>query len=192
MSNPANSAPNPERRNPERQQAILASALTLLAEHGYHQLTIEGIAKRAGVGKQTIYRWWPNKAALILEAYGSMAIENTAGVDSGSLRADLQQFLSEIAQAFSGLTGHAARSLLAETAGNSDFRYTMRQQFVAERRATLATMLRCGQSRGELPANFDFELALDLFYGALWYRLLLEMPLDGDYVARLIEMVVGN
>src|SRR3954447_19533542 len=92
-SRPGQPSPDPRRRDPRVRRAILDATVTLLEEVGYGRLTIEAIAARAGGSKQTIYRWWPGKAALIMEAFIAAGEERVPEPDTGSLVGDLEAIL---------------------------------------------------------------------------------------------------
>src|SRR4051794_14530032 len=92
--------PNPDRRSERARQAILDAALELCQEQSFAGLTMEGIAKRAGVGKQTIYRWWPSKAAILLEALTERATATLDFPDTGDIVADLRSQMSLVVSAF--------------------------------------------------------------------------------------------
>jgi AcrR family transcriptional regulator len=176
-------------RSEEARQRILAAALAELEERGYAALTIEGIAARAGVGKQTIYRWWKSRADVVLDGLPALAAHRIAVPDEGSLGADLTAFL---AATFAErgqrpvLVGLMAQALL-----DPAFAVQFRDRFLFSRRAVLRGILERARGRGELAAGTDLELLIDVVYGTLWYRLLLDhAPLDEESGRRLAELVV--
>jgi AcrR family transcriptional regulator len=183
------------RRRCERShQAILQAAIELLEETGYRGVSIEAIAARAGVGKQTIYRWWSCKAAVIMEAYTTHAAENIPIPDTGSVKEDLCQILQQL---FTVLTttsaGATIAGLIAEAQTDSAVAATFREKFVASRRAATRVILERGMARGELRPNLNLELAIDTIYGPVWYRLLLKhAALDQAFAAELVCQLVGG
>jgi AcrR family transcriptional regulator len=169
--------------------AILRATHDELSDRGYAGLTMEGIAARAGVGKQTIYRWWRSKAEVALDALLNVASENIPIPDEGTLEADLEDFLrrtfgmQEAVRPM--LMGVLAQSLL-----DPEFADAFRDRFLAGRRAALRTMLDRAVSRGEISAEADLGLLQDVVYGVLWYRLLFRhAPLD-DRAARDIASLI--
>ncbi|MEU9451780.1 TetR/AcrR family transcriptional regulator [Streptomyces sp. NPDC048277] len=176
-------------RSEESRRAILAAAMDGLHEHGYAALTIEGIAARAGVGKQTIYRWWPSKADVVLDAMLDMAETRIAVPDQGSLPADLVAFLGESIRQRGQrpvLVGMMAQALL-----DPAFAVQFRDRFLFSRRAALRGILDRAGARGEIAADVDPELVIDVVYGVLWYRLLLDhAPLDEEAGRQLAALVV--
>lgn len=160
-----------------------------LQQHGYATLTIEGIATRAGVGKQTIYRWWSSKADVVLDSLLDLAAERITIPDKGSLPADLMAFLSDTFQQRGLrplLIGLMAQSLL-----DPGFAAAFRDRFLFSRRAALREILDRAITRGEIAPDVDPELLIDVVYGVLWYRLLLDhAPMDETAGRQLASLVV--
>jgi AcrR family transcriptional regulator len=178
-------------RSEASRQAILAAAIELAGEVGYAGLTIEGIAARACVGKQTIYRWWPSKADVLLEA-GAVKAELYVPVDDhGSYRDDLRAFLlasSVIAgyQQFADLL----RALMAEAQLDRDFGERFRVSFLERRRDALAVITSRARERGDLPPRPDPATVADIVFGTIWYRVLATTrPLDEAWVDDLIAVL---
>ncbi|WP_067681453.1 TetR/AcrR family transcriptional regulator [Nocardia miyunensis] len=176
-------------RSEDRRRAILAAATAELRENGYAALTVEGIAARAGAGKQTIYRWWPSKADVVLDALLEEASDAIAIPDEGSLPEDLLAFLSATFRQRGQrpvLVGLMAQALLDPV-----FAQAFRDRFLFGRRAALRQILDRAVARGEIASGIDPELLIDVVYGVLWYRLLLDhAPLDDEAGRRLAELVV--
>jgi AcrR family transcriptional regulator len=176
-------------RSEARRQAILTAAMAELREKGYAALTIEGIAARAGAGKQTIYRWWPSKADVVLDAMLEQAASIIPVPDKGSLPEDLLAFLSETFQQRDQrpvLLGLMAHALLDPV-----FAQAFRDRFLFSRRAALRAILERAAARGEIAPEVDPELLIDVVYGVLWYRLLLDhAPLDREAGRQLAELVL--
>jgi AcrR family transcriptional regulator len=180
------------RRNEKSHQAILKAAAELLEEKGYRGICIEAIANRAGVGKQTIYRWWTSKAAVVMEAYAVQASHNVPTPDTGDLRKDLYQILQQL---FTILNTTSARDamtgLIAEAQLDTSVAESFREQFVATRRAATQTIIERAIERQELRNNLDIELVIDAIYGAVWYRLLLKhAPIDDTFAEELINLII--
>jgi AcrR family transcriptional regulator len=172
--------------------AILDAASALLEECGYSSMTVDEVAARAGVGKQTLYRRWPSKAAVVLDALSRQAAREVAVPDSGSLHEDVRALLRN---AFAVLRMGRARvvaSLMAEAQHDEAFAVAFRDIFVAPRRAVLAELLHRGIVRGELGADTDVGFMVDLVYGPMWYRLLnRHAPLDDAFADRLSDAVLA-
>ncbi|MBV2363184.1 TetR/AcrR family transcriptional regulator [Streptomonospora nanhaiensis] len=168
--------------------AILRAALAELEERGYAALTVEGIAARAGAGKQTIYRWWPSKADVVLDALLDTAAERVPVPDEGSLAADLDAFLAATFRQEGQravLTGLMAQSVL-----DPAFAQAFGERFLAGRRAALRGLLERARARGEVDPGADLDLLVDVVYGTLWYRMLVgHAPLDAETGRRLAALV---
>ena len=182
-----------KRRSEQSHRAILESALAILSEQGYGALTIEGVAARAGVGKQTIYRWWPSKAAVVLEALTADTQERLPVPDTGSVKGDLEVLLSDSFRELAQRSGPIVRGLMAEAQFDPEFGRAFREEFIARRREVLLEVLRRGQRRGEISDVADLELIVDLIYGPMWYRLLNQhAPLNEDFAQRLLNQIFAG
>ncbi|WP_405488009.1 TetR/AcrR family transcriptional regulator [Nocardia sp. NBC_00511] len=179
------------RRNEATHRAILDAALRLLAESAGAPVTIDAIARAAGVGKQTVYRWWPSKGAVLLEALTDRSALEVPQPDSGSLRTDLRAIISStFAGAQHSSTASALRTLVREAAQDPHLAELL-QTFTAQRRASVREVLERGQQRGELPADADLDLMIDQFYGVFWYRFILgHGPLDRETAERLADSIL--
>ncbi|MBW2237187.1 MAG: TetR/AcrR family transcriptional regulator [Deltaproteobacteria bacterium] len=156
-------------RSEEAHQAILTATLELLAETGYSGLTVEGVATRAGVGKATIYRRWPSKLPLVIEAFRRLpAMEE---VDTGDLVSDLQKMLRDYLQLFNSTPLAAVLpSLVGERAHNPELSELL-DPVLKGRRQPLTRALERGVERGELSPELDLELAADLIVGPIAVKL---------------------
>jgi AcrR family transcriptional regulator len=178
-------------RSEASRQAILVAALSLAGEVGYAGLTIEGIAARAGVGKQTIYRWWPSKADVLLEAGAVKAELQVPVTDHGSYRADLRAFLQASyalgnKPRFAGLL----RALMAEAQLDPEFGTRFRAAFLERRREALAVITDRARERGDLPGRPDPATVADIVFGTIWYRILATMrPLDAVLEEDLLDLL---
>jgi AcrR family transcriptional regulator len=179
-------------RSEASRQAILAAALELVAETGYARLTIEGIAARARVGKQTIYRWWPSKADLLLEAGAAKADLYVPVSDHGSYRADLRAFL-EASYRLGNQPGLAnvLRSLMADAQLNPEFGRRFHDLFLERRRDALAVITGRARQRGDLPVRPDPSLVADIVFGIIWYRVLARRPDGQPFDPSLIDDLVA-
>ena len=188
-SRPSSSEPGDTRRRSDRARAaILAAALELFAEHGLRDLTIESIAKRAGVGKTTIYRWWPTKAAVVLDALHEHFDTTIGFPDTGSAREDLRRQLRSVIKLLSTPPGKAYLALIAESQHDPALATALAERYIAARRTAATDVIDRGLARGELRAGLDPAAVIDLLYGALYYRLLVSHdPPSPSYADTLIE-----
>ena len=156
-------------RSGEAHQAILDATLELLVEVGFSALTVEGVATRAGVGKATIYRRWPSKLPLVIEAFRELP--QLEEVDTGNLVDDLKKMLRSYLQLFhSTPLGTVLPSLAGERAHEPQLSQLF-DPVVKARSQPLVRALRRAVKRGELPADLDLELAADLIVGPIAVRL---------------------
>ena len=169
------------KRSEESRLAILAAAFELAVEVGYANLTVEGIAARSGAGKQTIYRWWPSKADVLLDALATKA--ELAVPVSG----DLRQFLVDsFAAARRTEFATLLRALMAQAQLDADFGERFRRGFLHRRRDALRVVL----DRGELPPGTSADTVADIVFGVMWYRLLAtDRPLDEELADELTTIL---
>lgn len=188
--------PDPARRSERSRRAILDATVQLLESAGYRNLTIEGVAKHAGVGKQTIYRWWNgSKPALVLEAFTHASDDRVTPPDTGHVREDLLAILEPVFDLHADLrsgTALANKTLMAEAQLDTEFH----PHYVDLHRhwwGPLQTAIERGIERGDVAPNTDSGLVVDVLLGAAWYRLLLEhAPLDRHAAAALVDMILDG
>jgi AcrR family transcriptional regulator len=170
-------------------QRILDSTRELICARGPRQITINEIAAHAGVGKQTIYRWWPSKTAVAIEALEQMFEAESPFPDSGSAHDDTRTQMRRVADTFASPTGSIIRELVAESQGDVTIAEEFRVRFFAERRRRARAVLQAGVDRGELCADLDVEVAIDLLYAPLWMRLLVgHQPLTQRCVDAIVDL----
>lgn len=173
-------------------QAITQAAFAELAESGYGRMSVEAVAKRAGVGKTAIYRRWRSKQAMVLDLTSQAAVSAIEAPDTGSLRGDVKGFL---ANANTALTHPQVNTilpdLLAEVARNIELTEPFFRTVRDPRRINAGRILERAIERGELPDDLDWELALDFLGGPLYWRLIVvRVPVTETYLDRLTTMVV--
>jgi AcrR family transcriptional regulator len=192
--NPVASSRPGRRRSEESRQAILEAASELVAEEGYGSLSIEKIAQRAGSGKQTIYRWWPTKADVLMEALATKADLHIQIPDEGSFAADLRAVLRDSFQlARVPAVTQLLRALMAEAQADAAFAERFRDAFLRRRRRSLAVVLNRAAARGELPPGVPIDTISDVIFGTLWYRVMaLPAPLDGTLADELVRLIAGS
>lgn len=186
-------AVEPAKRGRKRSEAsrvaILDAAFAIAREGGYAALTMDGLAERAGVGKQTIYRWWRSRAEVAVDALLHRASDRITVPDRGTLRADLTAFLRDtFATARAGGTAELLRGLAAEAQLDPEFRAGAFRTFVGARREVLGSILARARARGERVP--DPEVAADVAFGVLWYRLLVSDGSLDDALARKVARVL--
>ncbi len=184
-------APTRSRRRSQRSEAaILDATLELLGEVGFSGLTVDGIAARAGVGKATIYRHWPGKAHLVVDAFRSR-IPAMAMPDTGSLRQDLVAVVGFLVQGLEHSPLTRILPALVEAAERDPELERLFKEFGAERRRILRGVLQRAAARGELRPDLDLELALDLIGGPIFARrLVIREPLTPAYARSLVDALL--
>jgi AcrR family transcriptional regulator len=174
-------------------QAILNSTLKFLEakENGFADLTIEHVAADASVGKATVYRWWPNKAALVADAFASSVIQKLRFPDTGSVCQDMSQQMQQLVKILRSRRGHIVSVILAAGQSDATLISAFRERFLRPRRAEAYSTLRRGITRGELPADLDLDLLLDALYGPLYMRFLIKHDsLTPEFVDQLCNLVL--
>lgn len=179
------------KRDPSAQAAILAATRDVMLEVGYPRLSIEGVARRAGVGKATIYRWWPSKGALALEAAAEhIAIRQVP--DSGDTRTDLRGAADALIDVF--VDPIARIVIFAATAGLDDdpgMAATFRAQTVYPWRQGAVLAIQRGIARGDLRPDLDAGLALDVLVGTVFQRtLVIATPVTAGLADALADLIM--
>ena len=178
-------------RDARAEQAILGATLELMAERGIARLRIDDVASRAGVGKATIYRRFATKDDLVTAAV-SRLVREIAVPDTGSTRDDLQVLMGEAVDVYTGpLAPRLMPDLVSEMAHSTELAAAVRGGFLAARRDALRAVLRRGVERGDLHSDLDYELALDVLGGPLFYRLLVTGgPIDQHLADGVVELIM--
>ena len=195
---PAPAQPAPARpgrkRSEDSRLAILAAAIDLVGEVGYAGLTIEGIAARSGAGKQTIYRWWPSKADVLLDALATKADLHIPIPDEGSYAEDLRAFLAATFRLGNdSRVIDVLRALMAHAQLDAAFGDRFRAAFLNRRREALTVILDRAKTRGDLPPVVSPGTAADIVFGVIWYRTLAtRRPLDDKLIDELVTALAGR
>ena len=173
--------------------AIRDAVLEELAVHGYGRMSIEGVARRAGVGKTTVYRRWDSKLQMVIDVVSAIAIEGMAPPDTGTLRGDLRAMLGAVSAALRHpLALQIVPDLLAEAARNPEIAATLESALRQSQVGFSAAVLRKAMERGEVPPNTDVQLALDLAIGPLYWRLaVVRTKLPKGYLNQLADRVAA-
>jgi AcrR family transcriptional regulator len=178
-------------RSENARQAILRSTLRLLRRTGFDQLTIEAIAADARVGKATVYRWWPSKGALVVDAFASSTKDELHFPDSGSVYRDVSQQLNQWLGVLRSPRGRIVRAIIGAGQSDPDLLVEFRKRLLRPRREEAYETLRRGIVRGELQPDLDLDLALDMLYGAIYMRFLIRHDeLTEEYVRDVLRIVL--
>jgi AcrR family transcriptional regulator len=195
----AESAPPRARGRPrdlQVREAILRAAREIIEASGPAGLTMEGIAARAGVGKPTVYRWWPDRHAVAMDAmmqeHGDPAATSPQRKGRVAIKT-LQRQLETVAEVFASRAGRNMASMLAAADSDSELAKTFRNHFVMARREEGRSLLNEAVANGELRNGIDIDVALDMIYGALFFRLLMgHATLDRGAVQKIMAHAIGG
>jgi AcrR family transcriptional regulator len=191
------SAAAPKRGRPRSEKArhaILEAAAELLLLRGLGAVSMDAVAETAGVSKATIYRWWPSKEMLALDALLDWAGASAPARDTGALRGDLlalvRPWVREIRRQ---PYGRVIAALVTAAQSDPQFAEAYRTQFVEPRREAMRAALARAVERGEVPADLDAEVAVDLIYGPLYHRLLHgHAPLSARFGEAVVDMALAG
>jgi AcrR family transcriptional regulator len=168
---------------------VLAATLELAAEEGPASLNMEAIAKRSGVSKETLYRWWRSKTEVILDALAEYGLQAVPVPDTGTFEGDLRLFLRATAEGVNAPVVALLRHLAAAAATDEEQAYQIRDRFLARRRAALGELTGRAVARHEIDAAYA-DLVLDLVFGTLWYRLIFHIGrLDYAWADQLADAI---
>jgi len=181
-------------RSEHSRRAILHSTLKLLRrDGGFPDLSIEAIASDANVSKATVYRWWPNKAALVADAFTASAEDELQFPDTGSLRSDMSLQMRRVIRVFRSERGKVVAALLAGGQSDPELIEAFRERFLWPRRRQAYQTLQRGVDRGELPRGSNFDLILDSLYGPIYMRFLIRHDeLTEDFAEKICGIVLSG
>jgi len=179
-------------RSSQADRAILDAFRELLSERGFADLRLEHVAARAGVGKATIYRRWPSKEALAGQLLAELAAPHISIVETGDTRSEL---LAAVVNPMRAVTdtpfGPVIRALLSQIAINPKLGDPFRRDVVGARRQEIARLVGRGIDRGDLRADADPELALELLVGPVYFRVMFGGELDREFANRVVRAYMG-
>lgn len=178
-------------RSEASKTAILNATIDLLEEYGYSTLTIEAIAARAGVGKATIYRWWPNKSILALDAFLMSTESRLYFQENTSIRENFRQQLHALANVFNGILGKTVVALVAESGEDSEIAKAFYTQYLKPRREDAILILERSIDRGEIQAGINLDVVSDMLYGPVYFRILIyKKKVDSNFIDTLVGQVM--
>ncbi|SOC90379.1 transcriptional regulator, TetR family [Rhizobium sp. AN5] len=187
-----NSAPRGARRSARAHDAILSAATKLAEEGGYLSVSIEKIAASANVGKQTIYRWWPNKAALYVEVYCQLADTLHLSEDTGELFSDLSVMTRKLLAIYDDTPAATILSgLVLEAQSDPAAMRQLHEIYIQPRRGIVGAIVRRAQERGQASRSVDPDFISDLFSSFVWFKLLIQpTPPDNSSIENLVQALV--
>jgi len=177
-------------RDPACDEAILRATLDAFAANGYTGLSIEGVAARAGVAKATVYRRFPTKADLVVEAIkAGLQIEDVLP-DTGDVRADLVGMMRPLLRHLRGKHGQLLITFAAERVRNPDLAEAFDRSVVGRKREHMRHVVQSAVDRGDLPADADVDLIAEAGPAYVWHHALYGLPLDDDLPERIVGMIL--
>ncbi|HEY0276944.1 MAG TPA: TetR/AcrR family transcriptional regulator [Solirubrobacterales bacterium] len=183
----------PQRRNEDARLAVLHAADDLLVERGFGGVTVEGIAARAGVAKQTIYRWWPSKVDILLDTLVEDADKRLKIPDEGPVVDAVRSYLRALARFLTKEdAGKVLLALLGEAQHEAETATLFHERYLDPRRARERALLKRGVAAGELPAGVNLDATLDSLIGPIVYRALTGAPVTRGFVDALVDRVLES
>ena len=180
-------------RSPEAYGAILAATQSLLEENGFNKLTIEGVAARACVGKATIYRWWPTKSALVVEAALAAIAPASATAVARSARKEISAQLRRTAKAIAGRTGKIVREVIGAGQFDPETMHLFDEGYLKPRRIATKQVLQRGIEQGEFRKDIDLDAVTDALYAPLYHRLLVgHESNDEQFLGSLYQLILNG
>lgn len=177
-------------RNERRHKAILETAIDLVIELGFRAVSVESLAAKTGVAKTTIYRRWPNKAAVVMDAFmerlsGTQFPPNRKATESVRLQ------MHSMARAFRNKDGVVLKALLAEAQFDAELATAIRERWTLPRRKLALAVFQQAISQGDLRSDIDLEATIDLLYAPMYYRLQMGTgPLSDAYIEEIFDQVM--
>jgi AcrR family transcriptional regulator len=180
-------------RSEESEEAILAATIDLLSQMPLREISMEEIARKAGVGKATIYKWWPSRAYVALDAFLRKFNQSLPAPDTGSVRRDILEQLRSLMVFYQSPTGRILGQFVAECQIDKEFASLFRERFLKPRREVIGVIFDRGVQRGEIDQKFDRELVLDLIYGPAIYRMIIgHAPLEVPIADEMVSILFGG
>jgi AcrR family transcriptional regulator len=182
-------------RSEQARRAVLEAAGDLMSVGGYEALSMEGIAARAGVGKQTLYRWWPSKAAIVAEAAldGTMPLPQVLLLNSGDLRADLTEWLRQFIEAMQATESVAlVRALAAAVSADDEASHLLYDQFTSISRHALIERLLSAADDGQVRPDADIAAAADVLLSVNLFIVLARDPHTAARATDLLDIVLNG
>jgi AcrR family transcriptional regulator len=189
-----NTAPTRGRPRSEASRgAIIAAASELLRTIGLNRMSIEAVAEASGVGKTTIYRWWPSKGTLALDAYLEDMRTKVIVPDTGDGAKDLRRHARAVIDFYAGKDGRIFAQFIAEAQSDPHLAETFRERFLAQRRAAVTAIWQRGVVRGDFRDDVDADVAMDMIFAPIIYRLLAgHAPLTRSLAKSLVDAALGG
>lgn len=179
-------------RSEEAHRALLEATTRLMEAMPIRNITIAGIAKEAGVGKPTIYRWWDSKCAIVMDAFLDATAPHIPFPKGKSALDSLAMQVRLVIQLLRGRSGRIVAEMVGEGQSDTHILEEFRDRFFSQLLAPARAVIERGKEAGEFDKSLDTDLALDLIYGPIYYRLLVgHQPLDDHFAMALPERIAA-
>jgi AcrR family transcriptional regulator len=170
---------------------ILDVVQTILQEKSFQDLTMEEVARRAGVGKPTLYKWWPSKIALVLDLFQERLVVSLTVPEEWTVAEKIHAQALELIRLLNGFFGKVTREIIAAGQSDPDVLRQYREIYVSKRRAFTSEVIQAAKASGELREDIDPERLIDMIYGPIYYRLLIgHLPLDAAFAGEIVDDVL--
>jgi AcrR family transcriptional regulator len=177
-------------RSEKARKAVIRTTLKLLERVGFHELSIEAVAARAGVGKATVYRWWANKAELVIAAFASAVDEELRFPPGNQILESIHQQMKRWVVIFQSPLGQIVATVVGAGQSDPEILKAFRAHWVEPRRKEARSLICHAMKNGEIRSDLDPDMMLDMFYGPLYLRLVLKhAPLDENFVNTIFALV---
>lgn len=181
----------PRRATAEAHSAILNAMYELLQERSVRDVTMEAVAKKAGVGKPTLYKWWPTKAGLVMAVLQERVVNGLEPPTLGTAEATIRSTVRGLIGAFNGFFGKVMADLIAEGQSEPAVLQKLYDRHIGPRRAETVAAVERSKATGEFVADTDPEVVIDTIFGAIYYRLLLRSaPLTEEFGEQVVDQVL--
>lgn len=178
-------------RSEAARSAVLSATWELLQQAPLDTVSIVDIAKRSGVSKPTIYKWWPTKAAVAVEAFFKFMSVETPFPQGETAALRLRRQMESMMDFYSGDAGKVVGDIISQGRSDPDTLANFKDRYLSKRRAEAGKIIHEGIAKGEFEKNLDTDMALDMLYGPIYYRLLVtDGPLDADFATALMDHVL--
>jgi len=173
----------------ETRRRVILATVELIEKIGYRSVTIDAVARASGISKSTIYRHWPSRKTLVLEAFTSSTDESTEVADTGDAIADLRTYLLKLAFRLNVRgAGPIMTGLISDAINDQEFAATFRVKVIEARRQAFLQILHRGQHRGQIRTDVDLRSVVDALYGSIHHRLLMTgEPIDAPFASALTD-----
>jgi AcrR family transcriptional regulator len=171
---------------------ILDAVYNLLHEKSVRDLTIEEVARRAGVGKPTIYKWWPSKAALVMDMLDERTVEDLSVPGARNAEAAIRGMVRKVVKRFNGFAGKVLVEILAEAQSEPGVLQEYNDRYMSKRLAFATEVIERAQASGEFRKDIDAQVLIDMIFGPIFFRRLLRhQKLDDRFGNELVDRIIS-